>query len=158
MRDGKKLPEQISPEDIQDDEKLLLPVLPNDAFIMSLDDLPASSGAAEGSNSVAADEATQGKSAADIESNTAALQATIEDLTRQFANYRFAVEQTLDKRWHADDEPSQSSSGPEKENKDESQLYWESYASHGMLQPIIIKNTLSFFLFFSYRGGGGGKK
>lgn len=143
MKDGKKLPAQISPADIQDDEKLLLPVLAGDAFIMCLDDLPASSGAAEGngkaaegSGSAATGEDPQGKTAVDLESNTAALQATIDDLTRQFANYRFAVEQTLDKRWHADDEPARPPAGSEKEKKDESQYYWESYASHGTLQAF----------------------
>lgn len=125
MKDGKKLPEQISEADLQDNEKLMFPVLQGDAFIMCLDDLPGSSGLAEGADSAG--------TAAQPESNTAALQAKIDELTKQFANYRFAVEQTLDKRWHADDEPSQSSAGPVKEKKDESQYYWESYASHGML-------------------------
>lgn len=123
------MPEQISGADIEDDEKLMLPVLADDAFIMCLDDLPGSSGPAETA------EDSQDKTATEPESSPAALQAKIDDLTKQFANYRFAVEQTLDKRWLADDEPSKSSAGPAKEEKkDESQLYWESYASHGMLR------------------------
>lgn len=129
MRDGKKLPEQISDADIQDDEKFMIPVLADDAFIMCLDDLPVSSDAH-------AAEAGEGKTGVEAESTNAALQAKIDELTKQFANYKFAVEQTLDKRWHADDEPSQKSGGSEKEKKDESQYYWESYASHGMLQPV----------------------
>lgn len=124
MKDGKQLPEQISEADIEDDEKFMIPVLADDAFIMCLDDLPSSSGAQPA-------EAGESAETGEAESTTAALQAKIDELTKQFANYKFAVEQTLDKRWIADDEPSQSSAGPEKEKKDESQYYWESYASHG---------------------------
>lgn len=137
VKDGKKLPEQISDADIQDDEKFMLPVLANDAFIMCLDDLPASSDA----HAAEAGEGVESKSGAEAEGTTAALQARIDELTKQFANYKFAVEQTLDKRWHADDEPSQKSGGSEKEKKDESQYYWESYASHD-IHETMLKDTI----------------
>ncbi|KUI67800.1 Ribosomal protein arginine N-methyltransferase rmt3 [Cytospora mali] len=128
VKEGEKLPEQISEADIQDDEKWMIPVLQDDAFIMCLDDLPTSSGA-------------QDETPAELDSNTAALQAKIDELTKQFANYRFAVEQTLDKRWHADDEPSQPSAVSQKEKKDESQYYWESYASHD-IHETMLKDTI----------------
>lgn len=130
MKDGNKLPEQVSEADIQDDEKLMVPVLADDSFIMCLDDLPSSSGAQ-------ASEAVEGAEAGgEAQSTTAALQAKIDELTKQFSNYKLAVEQTLDKRWHADDEPSQKSAGAEKDKKDESQYYWESYASHGEMRSV----------------------
>lgn len=99
-----------------------MPVLQDDALIMCLDDLPASSDPAAAAPQQAGD--------------AAALQAQLEDLTKQFANYRLAVEQTLDKRWHADDDDdssSTSSAAPKKEKADPSHHYWESYANHGML-------------------------
>lgn len=137
VRDGQKLPEQISEADLQDDEKLMIPVLPDDAFIMSLDDLPSSDNA-EGADST---EAGEGKTDSQTEGSTAALQARIDELTQQFANYRFAVEQTLDKRWLADDEPSKPSTSTKEEKRDESQYYWESYASHGMSRSVNTCET-----------------
>lgn len=100
---------------------------------MCLDDLPSAQDddgkgkAAAESNSTATEE---------FSSKEAALQAELEEVTRQFANYRLAVEQTLDKRWHAeDDDSSSTSSKPEKggEKEDSSQSYWEGYANHGMV-------------------------
>lgn len=132
MKDANKLPEQISEADIQDDEKFMIPVLADDAFIMCLDDLPSSSGAPS------AETGEGSETGVEAEGTTAALQAKIDELTKQFANYKFAVEQTLDKRWHADDEPSQKSTGSE-EKKDESQYYWESYASHGKSKSVSMK-------------------
>lgn len=105
----------------------MLPVLPEDALIMCLDDLP-SSGAEQDKGKAAETAATDAST-----SKEAALQAQLEDVTRQFANYRLAVEQTLDKRWHAeDDDSSSTSSKSEKgEKEDSSQSYWEGYANHG---------------------------
>lgn len=104
----------------------MLPVLPEDALIMCLDDLPSPDAAAK----------SEGAASAAASTKETALQEQLEDVTRQFANYRLAVEQTLDKRWLAeDDDSSSTSSGPEpkeKEKEDSSQSYWEGYANHGM--------------------------
>lgn len=129
-KDGKSLPGQISEADFQDD-RFLMPVLPDDALIMCLDDLPPSD-AAEGKGK-AAEEAQVSGSGDDLAGKNAALQAQLDEMTRQFANYRLAVEQTLDKRWHAeDDDSSSTSSAPPKEKKeDNSNYYWEGYANHG---------------------------
>lgn len=137
IKEGKSLPEQISQQDIADD-RFMMPVLPDDAFIMCLDDLPS----AGSSNS--AD--TKGKAveggAAELDEN-AALKAQLEDVTRQFANYRLAVEQTLDKRWHAEDDDASSTSSadePKKQKEDSSQSYFEGYANHGMF--CLISKTI----------------
>lgn len=126
MKDGKSLPEQISEADIQDD-RFMMPVLPEDALIMCLDDLPPSDGADGKGKAVESGPAPEA-------GETAALQAQLDEITRQFANYRLAVEQTLDKRWHAedDDSSSTSSAAPKREKEDSSQSYWEGYANHGM--------------------------
>lgn len=107
----------------------MMPVLPDDALIMCLDDLPSSNTDANGKDVEDAGAAGAGDDAA---SKTAALQAQLEEMTRQFANYRLAVEQTLDKRWLAeDDDSSSTSSAPPKEKEDSSKHYWEGYANHG---------------------------
>lgn len=107
----------------------MLPVLPEDALIMCLDDLPSSDATQDkgkASESTAATDAATSKEAT--------LQEQLEDVTRQFANYRLAVEQTLDKRWHAEDDDSSSTSSEadKVEKEDSSQSYWEGYANHGM--------------------------
>jgi type I protein arginine methyltransferase len=132
VKDGKPLPDQITEAHIQD-EKFLRPVLPDDALIMCLDDLPSCSDAAEGQGQGKAPE--DAVAPGDAAGKNAALQAQLDELNKQFANYRLAVEQTLDKRWHADDDDSssRSSAGSRTEKKDESAYYWESYAHHGML-------------------------
>lgn len=133
MKGGKPLPDQITEADIKDD-KFLMPVLPDDAIIMCLDDLPSSSDAVDGKGK-AVEGASMAEAAGDVASKNVSLQAQLDELNKQFANYRLTVEQTLDKRWHADDDDSssRSSASSKKEKKDESAYYWESYAHNGML-------------------------
>lgn len=107
-----------------------MPVLPDDALIMCLDDLPSSE--SEGKGKAVEEQPSAGASD---------LQAQLDEVTRQFANYRLAVEQTLDKRWLAEDDASSTSSAGStrktkkktEEKEDRSQYYWESYANHGKL-------------------------
>lgn len=108
-----------------------MPVLPDDALIMCLDDLPPSD-VADGKGKAIEDTQAAG-SGDDLSSKNAALQAQLDDMTRQFANYRLAVEQTLDKRWHAEDDDSSSTSSapPKNKKEDNSNYYWEGYANHG---------------------------
>lgn len=146
MKGGKSLPDQITEADIQDD-KFLMPVLPDDALIMCLDDLPSSSEAADGKGK-AVEGALTAETAGDAASKNASLQAQLDELNKQFANYRLAVEQTLDKRWHADDDDSssRSSASSKKDKKDESAYYWESYAHNGTLIacPLGIGRIFKF--------------
>lgn len=123
-----------------------MPVLPDDALIMCLDDLPSSSGPAEGEDkknqaAAAAEPQPAGAESADLTSKNAALEAQLEALTKQFASYRLAVEQTLDKRWHAEDDDSSSTSSaaspPQKQKEDSSKYYWESYANHGNMFSLV---------------------
>lgn len=139
VKAGKSLPDQITEADIQDD-KFLMPVLADDALIMCLDDLPPSSAVANGKGKAVEDASTT-ETAGDAASKNASLQVQLDELNKQFANYRLAVEQTLDKRWHADDDDSSSRSSAEskKEKKDESQYYWESYAHNGTLLMTLTE-------------------
>lgn len=63
----------------------------------------------------------------------------------QFANYRLAVEQTLDRRWGDDKQDAPTKSG-EASTKDESQYYWESYAANGTWAFCYPYSPLSPFL------------
>lgn len=146
VKGGKSLPDQITEADFQDD-KFLMPVLPDDALIMCLDDLPSSSDVADGKGK-AVEDASKAETVGDAASKNASLQAQLDELNKQFANYRLAVEQTLDKRWHADDDDSssRSSASSKKDKKDESAYYWESYAHNGRLIacPLGLGRTFEF--------------
>lgn len=128
-----------------------MPVLPDDALIMCLDDLPPSADSAEGKGkAAAAAETVQPVGAdSDLASKNAALEAQLAELTKQFAGYCMAVEQTLDKRWHADDDDASSTSSagrkPKKEKEDSSKYYWEGYANHGELNDLIMPTTAYTF-------------
>lgn len=122
VRDGQSLPQEIAASDF-DDERYLQPVLPNDALIFSLDDVLESAG----------EEEEAGVKARDVEADALVaqnreLKEELEKVRSQFANYRVAVEKTLETRW-GDDEPA-----PVKE-KDDSKYYFESYAAHGRISP-----------------------
>lgn len=132
VKEGVALPEQITAEQL-DDDKLLIPVLEDDALIFCLDELPEP--VAKNGEGPQVDELLQ---------KNALLQAEIEQLAKQFSNYRLTVEQTLDKRWGVDEEAEKAESAKaaavaasgekkdEKEEKvDESTYYFESYAYNG---------------------------
>jgi type I protein arginine methyltransferase len=142
VHEGVALPEQISAEDIQDD-RFLKPVLDDDALILCLDDLPeVSSAAATQAQGLPQGGADAGLVDSLLQKN-ADLQAELDQLAKQFNNYRLAVQQTLDQRWGDDDEgpgpadkAGASSSGSAggntgKESKDGYEYYFESYAHNG---------------------------
>ena len=154
VKEGAALPQEITADHLADD-KLLIPVLEDDALIFCLDDLPepAAPGqqgradAAESKGKVTQAGSGEGGPAVDeLLQKNAQLQAELEQLAKQFTNYRLAVEQTLDKRWGVDEEGEKgsepSSSGkaaaaPEKKQHEASAYYFESYAHNGMLQLPI---------------------
>lgn len=153
------MPETITEADFEDD-RFLMPVLPDDALIMCLDDLPSTDPAAEGKGkAAAAEEGTPqpagADSSSDLASKNATLEAQLDALTKQFASYRLAVEQTLDKRWHAEDDSDSESSStssvaaagrPKKAKKetkkkeDNSNYYWEGYANHGGFTSPVFRS------------------
>lgn len=114
------LPQPITASDFADD-KYLKPVLENDAVLFSLDDILE-----ENENNASA-EAGSGASSDSALAEKKRLEAELAAVKDQFANYRLAVEQTLDKRW-GDDKETGSSSGIKKDN---SNYYFESYAMNG---------------------------
>lgn len=130
--DGARLPEIISAEHISDD-RFFKPVIEDDALIMALTELDIGSDA----QSVLQEE-LQSKS-----SREAQLEDDLEKVKAQFASYRLAVEQTLDQRW-GEDVPNRSRrdrSVDKEARKDESQYYWESYASND-IHETMLKDTI----------------
>ncbi|CAI0643795.1 unnamed protein product [Colletotrichum noveboracense] len=130
--DGARLPEIISAEHISDD-RFFKPVIEDDALIMALTELDLGSD----SQSVLQEE-LQSKS-----SREAQLEDDLEKVKAQFASYRLAVEQTLDQRW-GEDVPNRSRrnrSVDKEARKDESQYYWESYASND-IHETMLKDTI----------------
>lgn len=117
------LPAEISIGDIEDDG-LLKPVLSNDAAIFSLDEVLGSSTEAQMGTSDAMDD-----SYIDLQKNNRRLEVELASIRESFANYRLAVEETLDRRWGVNDIPGPSRNAKE---KDPSGYYFESYAAHGM--------------------------
>ena len=118
--DQQPLPQPITASDFADD-KYLKPVLENDAVLFSLDDILE-----ENENNTIA-ETVSGDSCDSLLAQKRRLEAELAAVKDQFANYRLAVEKTLDKRWGDDQEPSPSSCI----KKDSSNYYFESYAMNG---------------------------
>jgi hypothetical protein len=121
VKEGKPVvANDISAGDFADD-KFLKPVLENDALLFSLDEaLEAQDDSAAGEQAKVSDEALAAKNKA--------LEEELEAVRSQFSNYRFAVEQTLEKRWGDESEPGPARAA---EKKDNSNYYFESYAEHG---------------------------
>ncbi|KAK2070901.1 hypothetical protein P8C59_005363 [Phyllachora maydis] len=149
VHEGAPLPPEITPEHLQDDG-LLKPVLDDDGLILCLDDLP---GPPEPPG-IPLDQAA-GHESPDVASllqKNAELQAELELLSKQFSNYRLAVQQTLDQRWgddvDADAEGTVPGVGPGRADlagarkaKDDSDYYFESYA-HNEIHETMLKDTV----------------
>jgi protein arginine N-methyltransferase 3 len=143
-KEGAALPKDIT-ADLLADDKLLIPVLEDDALIFCLDDLPepAAQGQQQSSSTEAKGKEAQaangegGPAVDDLLQKNAQLQTELEQLSKQFTNYRLAVESTLDKRWGVDDESQKAESSgkttvePAPKQRDESAYYFESYAHIG---------------------------
>lgn len=121
-RDSRPLPLEIAAEDFADD-KYLMPVLENDALLFSLDEILEQQDDSAASNAINAS-----SEPSELVAQNKQLQDQLEVLKEQFANYRLAVEETLDRRWGDEKEPIPSNSAPKKDNGD---YYFESYAANG---------------------------
>ncbi|KAK4040558.1 S-adenosyl-L-methionine-dependent methyltransferase [Parachaetomium inaequale] len=145
VKEGAALPEQITAGHLADD-KLLIPVLEDDALIFCLDDLPQPKKAGQqGAGAETAKETQAGGEGPVVDEllqKNARLQAELEQLAQQFTNYRLAVEQTLDKRWGVDEESdkaeasSKAAATPAPKKKDDSAYYFESY-DHNIHETMI---------------------
>ncbi|GAB1313120.1 Ribosomal protein arginine N-methyltransferase rmt3 [Madurella fahalii] len=151
MKEGVQLPDEITAGHLYD-EALLKPVLEDDALIFCLDELPKpgkSGGAGDKGKSVQNGKAEEGPLVDELLQKNAQLQAELEQLAKQFNNYRLAVQQTLDKRWGTDEENENDESSAKAagaaastgEKKDDSTYYFESYA-HNDIHETMLKDTV----------------
>jgi predicted RNA methylase len=132
VKEKQTLPKEISRSDFEDD-RYLQPVLENDALLFTLDEI------LEDEEAVAAATGAGEAPSTELSSRNRELEAELEALRGQFANYRLAVEQTLDRRWGVDDEePAEPSTAPapKKDN-----YYFESYAEHD-IHETMLKDTI----------------
>ena len=133
VQQGLSLPDQISLQDI-DDEQYLKPTLENDALLFTLDEVLEADQEETQSDPNSAD-----ASAKELLARNSILEAELEALRAKYSNYRLAVEQTLDRRWGDDAEPRRSTEAPKKDNSD---YYFESYAAHGIATPKPVNTSL----------------
>lgn len=115
-------PQSVTLDNLQDD-KLLKPVIADDAMILAIDELDIDQQPAD------AQEVAATSSQKSLQEVNVRLAEELEAVKSQFANFRIAVEQTLDKRW-ADESVTPSAPVSDKPS-DPSHYYWESYATNG---------------------------
>jgi len=126
----------VSSKSLFDDEHYLQPALEDDALLFCLDDLPAPSKAADGADPTA--------------QRMSELEQELSALRLQFADYRSAVEKTLDDRWtegtgqgSGPSRPGPATNGQGDESRDEKidQGYFDSY-SYNDIHQIMLQDTV----------------
>ena len=147
LSNGVPLPQTIEASDFEA-ETFLKPALEDDALLLCLDDLPQQPMSAQGPDPSPEAGACSSQVTSLTEKN-AALQADLERLTRQFENYRLAVQETLDRRWGddpADPEGAVPAPNPgiTTDPTSESDGYFESYAHNGKANSQLAKPLSSY--------------
>lgn len=127
VRDQQPLPKNLALADFEDDA-YFKPVLENDAFIISLDEILDS-------ELVKGDGTAANQVEKELLAQKQELEAELESVRSQFSNYRLAVQETLDRRWGDDVEQTPSKAAADGE--DRGNYYFESYAYNGKKKEII---------------------
>ncbi|CAM1509247.1 Fc.00g029860.m01.CDS01 [Cosmosporella sp. VM-42] len=125
VQQSQPLPTEISSKDFED-ERFLQPVLENDALIFSLDDI------LEAEQPSLVDSKPKDTVGENSSARHRELEEELETVRTQFANYRLAVQETLDRRWGDDAEPTSTTP-----KKDSSESYFESYAAIGIHETML---------------------
>ncbi|KAB8294182.1 hypothetical protein EYC80_009620 [Monilinia laxa] len=130
-QNGEKLSQSISKADLED-EKYLKPVLEDDAFLFSLDDLPdiveQTSSAGNGK------EVESGP----LVTRVSELEEELRRIQSQFENYRNTVNETLDERWNKSAGPAATK---KEEKRDDDSQYFTSY-SYNDIHETMLKDTI----------------
>jgi protein arginine N-methyltransferase 3 len=132
VHSGSPISSDISREDF-DDDKFLMPVLEDDALLISLDDLPEVQ--LGGQNSL--ERSSKGKEISSDSGHLVARVSELEDELRriqsQFDDYRTTVKQTLDERWNdiSVGGPSVATEIVKDEKRDDDSHYFSSYSYNG---------------------------
>ncbi|KAL7820516.1 protein arginine N-methyltransferase [Trichoderma aethiopicum] len=139
VRDGQPLPQKLAAADFEDDA-FFKPVLDGDALIVALDEILDSDlvKAGNGGGDAAAAAQLDG-SRGELLTQKQALEAELEAVRTQFSNYRLAVQETLDRRWGDDEEPSPAKG--KAGGEDRGNYYFESYA-YNDIHETMLKDTV----------------
>lgn len=123
----------VSSTDRFDSDDYLKPVLEDDAVLFCLDELLESVrlGAIETNGAAAA---TTSNSETAASKRIKELEEQLRRIQEQFAEYRTAVGETLEKRW--DDRSAAPSSSAEKPARDDDTHYFDSYSYNGSPPPL----------------------
>ncbi|KAJ6787477.1 hypothetical protein PWT90_02701 [Aphanocladium album] len=124
-QEKQSLPLAISAQDFADD-KYLKPVLENDALLFSLDEILVEKPRNE--------ESASAEDKSSLEARNKKLEDDLAAVKEQFAGYRLAVEETLDKRWGDENDIGKSGNG---KKKDSSDYYFESYAYNDIHETML---------------------
>lgn len=142
MHEGLPVSDDVSAAEF-DHDQFLKPVLDNDALIFCLDSLPTTSqpGRDTTVQAMSTESDRTGKAgsseslATDVQRKNEVLQSELETLTKQFENYRLAVQKTLDQRWGTNEPEADAKSPSSKDGaagpKGSSDYYFESYSYNG---------------------------
>ncbi|KAF2228624.1 S-adenosyl-L-methionine-dependent methyltransferase [Viridothelium virens] len=132
--DGIAKPE-INSKEVFSDDKFLQPILEDDALLFCLDEITIDESSRDEPPILNGESITHDQS-----TKIQTLEAELSTLKSQFADYRLAVEKTLDDRWNAPTtHPSSSTSIPEnpRPSKDPDAFYFESYAYNTIHQTML---------------------
>lgn len=140
---GETVPADISTAHL-DDDVYLKPVLDNDTFLYTLDEILPDGGQEQQimGDKEAESSTDTGVPIDSLLSRNKALEEELETLRDHFSNYRLTVEETLDRRWgvEKDDDAAPAALAAGEGTKtpaeqapkaDNSDYYFESYAAHG---------------------------
>lgn len=139
VRAGNKVSSDIKKEDFED-ERFLKPVLEDDAFLFSLDELPELTEGVDIS-----DHGEKERPSADSGALVTRVSELEEELRRrqlQFDNYRATVSETLDERWNDKSVAGPSKAPGEEEKRDDDSHYFTSYSYNGLFQLVDFPHLL----------------
>jgi protein arginine N-methyltransferase 3 len=123
-KNGNQKPD-VSSKSLFEDDKYMQPALEDDALLFSLDDVLDS------------EDAGQDLPAGSSSDKTAELEAELDRLRAQFAEYRLTVEKTLDDRWNEPAKDGEAGSSKTKNENHQDPGYFDSYSYNDIHQTML---------------------
>lgn len=133
MKEGNIQPDVSSPEEFADD-KYLHPVLEDDALLFSLDELARPGPQQQSTAEPPAEKQT-------AEARVTELEAQLDALRAQFADFRDQVDQTLERRWTDTAEAPIAESSKAAKDADHDGSYFQSYSYNGKCRSNLPLST-----------------
>ena len=124
------------------------PVLDDDALILALDSLPEAQQLQSSGGTQSSDE-TNTVLAASLQEKNEQLRSELDSLTKQFENYRLAVQKTLDQRWGVDEESQAAAKNVDSAKDTKSAT---AVKSDGSEKAPVAEGTDYYFESYSHSG------